>query len=134
MKRRRLTGTVVSDAPDQTVTVLVERRVVHPLYRKAYNVSKKFAAHDPKNEYSVGQVVTIEETRPISKSKRFQVIADVTKEAPIGKAKQRTQPAPKQVEEKAEVTEVTPEAAETTTPAPKKTAKKQADTPKKDAA
>jgi small subunit ribosomal protein S17 len=102
MKRRRLTGTVVSDSPDQTVIVQVERRVVHPLYRKAYNVSKKFAAHDPKNEFSEGQVVTIEETKPISKTKRFQVIADVTKEAPIAKPKQPSKPAPKQTDEKAE--------------------------------
>ena len=76
MKRRRLTGTVVSDAPDQTVTVKVDRRKVHPLYRKAYSVSKKFAAHDPQNAHKVGDVVTIEETRPISKSKRFQVVTE----------------------------------------------------------
>lgn len=102
MKRRRLTGTVVSDAPDQTVIVQVERRVVHPLYRKAYNVSKKFAAHDPKNEYSVGQAVTIEETRPISKTKRFQVIEDVTNQTAKATPKQPSKPAPKQTEEKPE--------------------------------
>lgn len=78
MQKRKLTGIVVSDKPDQTVVVKVERRVVHPIYRKAYFVSKRFAAHDADNAFKVGQEVTIEETRPLSATKRFRVLTDET--------------------------------------------------------
>lgn len=70
---RRLTGTIVSDKPDQTVIVAIERRVVHPIYRKSYAVTKRIAAHDPDNSHKVGEVVTITETRPLSATKRFIV-------------------------------------------------------------
>ena len=72
--RRRLTGRVVSDKMDKTVTVLVERRVPHPLYNKFVGRSKKYHAHDEANTYSVGDVVWIEEHRPISKLKCWEVV------------------------------------------------------------
>ncbi len=71
---RRITGTVVSDKPDQTVIVATERRVVHPIYRKSYAATKRLAAHDPDNRYKTGDTVTIQETRPLSATKRFIVI------------------------------------------------------------
>ena len=76
MPKRVLTGVVVSDKADKTVTVLVERRVMHPVYKKFIRRSKKYAAHDETNACKVGQKVSIQECRPISKSKRFEVVAD----------------------------------------------------------
>ena len=73
MPKRILTGTVVSDKTDKTVTVLVERKVKHPLYGKIIRRSKKYHAHDESNEYHPGDVVRIEETRPISKTKTWKV-------------------------------------------------------------
>jgi small subunit ribosomal protein S17 len=67
-------GVVVSDSGDKTVVVRVERRFPHPLYGKATVRSKKFHAHDEKNEYQVGDVVRIQETRPLSKLKRWRVL------------------------------------------------------------
>ncbi len=74
MPRRVLQGTVVSDKGDKTVTVLVERRVMHPIYKKYIRTSKKYAAHDEKNACKVGDVVSIIECRPISKRKRWTVV------------------------------------------------------------
>ncbi len=74
MPRRVLTGTVVSDANDKTVTVRVDRRVSHPIYKKTIRKSKKYAAHDEKNQFKVGDKVQIIESAPISKSKRWQVV------------------------------------------------------------
>jgi small subunit ribosomal protein S17 len=76
---RKLTGRVVSDKMDKTVTVLVERKVKHALYGKIVSLSKKYHAHDEKNEFHPGDVVTIEETRPISKTKAWRVAGLVTK-------------------------------------------------------
>lgn len=73
MPKRILTGTVVSDKTDKTVTVLVERKVKHPLYGKIIRRSKKYHAHDEGNEFKPGDVVRIEETRPISKTKTWTV-------------------------------------------------------------
>ena len=73
MPKRILTGTVVSDKTDKTVTVLVERKVKHPLYGKIIRRSKKYHAHDEGNEFKPGDVVRIEETRPISKTKTWAV-------------------------------------------------------------
>ena len=70
MPKRILVGTVVSDKTDKTVTVLVERKVKHPLYGKIIRRSKKYHAHDEANEFHPGDVVRIEETRPISRSKK----------------------------------------------------------------
>ncbi|MGY6551625.1 MAG: 30S ribosomal protein S17 [Erythrobacter sp.] len=73
MPKRILVGTVTSDKTDKTVTVKVERKVKHPLYGKIIRRSKKYHAHDENNEYTVGDVVRIEETRPISKTKTWAV-------------------------------------------------------------
>ena len=74
MPKRILIGTVTSDKTDKTVTVKVERKVKHPLYGKIIRRSKKYHAHDEKNEYTVGDTVRIEETKPISKTKTWAVI------------------------------------------------------------
>ena len=76
MPKRVLTGRVVSDKMDKTVTVLVERRVMHPLYKKFIRRSKKYAAHDETNTYKTGDTVRIQESRPISKRKRWIVVAE----------------------------------------------------------
>ena len=68
-----LTGKVVSDKMDKTVTVLVERRVTHPLYAKVVKRSKKYHAHDETNEYKEGDIVEIKSTRPVSKTKAWVV-------------------------------------------------------------
>ena len=74
MPKRILIGTVVSDKTDKTVTVLVERRVKHPLYGKIIRRSKKYHAHDETNEFKPGEKVRIEETKPISKTKTWRVL------------------------------------------------------------
>ena len=74
MPKRILTGTVVSDKTDKTVTVLVERKVKHPLYGKIIRRSKRYHAHDEDNAYKTGERVRIEETRPISKTKTWRVL------------------------------------------------------------
>ena len=77
MPRRVLTGTVVSDKAEKTVVVKVDRRVMHPLYKKIITRSKKFAAHDEENTTKTGDVVRIRECKPISKNKQFEVIEKV---------------------------------------------------------
>lgn len=77
IKHRTLTGTVMSDKMDKTVVVRVDRIVTHPRYRKQYQMSTRFKAHDEKNEYHVGNRVQIEETRPYSREKRWRVIGKV---------------------------------------------------------
>ena len=74
MPKRILVGTIVSDKTDKTVTVLVERKVKHPLYGKIIRRSKKYHAHDEANEFKPGDTVRIEETRPISKTKTWRVL------------------------------------------------------------
>jgi small subunit ribosomal protein S17 len=74
MPRRVLTGRVTSDKMEKTVTVLVARRVMHPLYKKFIRLSKKYAAHDEANLCKIGDQVRIEECRPISKRKTWLVI------------------------------------------------------------
>ncbi|HEX3861536.1 MAG TPA: 30S ribosomal protein S17 [Stellaceae bacterium] len=74
MPKRILQGVVVSDSCDKTVIVRVERRVMHPVYKKFVSRSKKYAAHDEANRYRAGDPVRIEESRPISKRKRWIVI------------------------------------------------------------
>ena len=76
MPKRILTGTVTSDKNDQTVTVSVERRFTHPVMKKTIRKSKKYRAHDAKNAFKVGDSVRIQECAPISKSKRWEVIAN----------------------------------------------------------
>jgi len=77
--KRELNGKVVSDKTDKTVTVLVERRVKHPLYGKIISRSKKYHAHDESNTYFVGDTVVIEECRPISKTKSWLVTKLISK-------------------------------------------------------
>jgi small subunit ribosomal protein S17 len=74
MPRRILQGTVVSDKMNKTVTVLVERRVMHPKFKKYVKKSAKYSAHDEANICKAGDVVSIEECRPISKNKSWKVI------------------------------------------------------------
>jgi small subunit ribosomal protein S17 len=74
MPKRVLTGRVTSDKMDKTVTVLVDRRIMHPLYKKFIRRSKKYAAHDEANLCKTGDAVRIEECRPISKRKTWLVI------------------------------------------------------------
>jgi small subunit ribosomal protein S17 len=74
MPKRILIGTVVSDKTDKTVTVLVERKVKHPLYGKIIRRSKKYHAHDEDNAFKAGERVRIEETRPVSKTKNWKVL------------------------------------------------------------
>jgi small subunit ribosomal protein S17 len=76
MPKRILQGVVVSDKNDKTVVVEVERRYMHPLLKKTVRRSKKYHAHDEANAYKVGDVVRIEEGRPVSRNKRWYVIAD----------------------------------------------------------
>lgn len=73
-RRKVRTGVVVSDLQDKTVTVRVDRQFPHPLYGKQVKRSKKYHAHDEQNEYQVGDVVQIQETRPLSKTKRWRVV------------------------------------------------------------
>ena len=70
---RTVTGTVVSDRMDKSITVLVERRVQHPVYGKIVRRSSKLHAHDEKNDCNVGDVVTVVECRPISKTKTWRL-------------------------------------------------------------
>ncbi|MCA7118873.1 MAG: 30S ribosomal protein S17 [Acidibrevibacterium sp.] len=74
MPKRILTGRVASDKMDKTVTVLVDRRVMHPLYKKFIRRSKKYAAHDEENLCKAGDLVRIIECPPISKRKTWRVI------------------------------------------------------------
>jgi len=68
---KTLTGIVSSDKANKTITVTVTSRETHPIYGKKYTISRKYAAHDEKNEAHIGDTVTIRETRPVSKSKSF---------------------------------------------------------------
>jgi small subunit ribosomal protein S17 len=76
MPKRILQGVVVSDKMDKTVTVQVERRFKHPLYKKFIKRTKKYAAHDENNACKVGDQVQIRETRPISRRKTWEVISE----------------------------------------------------------
>lgn len=76
MPKRVMQGTVVSDKADKTVIVRVERQVMHPLYKKYIRRSKRYAAHDADNGHKVGDVVRIRECRPLSRTKRWEVITD----------------------------------------------------------
>jgi len=76
MPRRILQGVVVSDKQEKTVVVKVERRFMHPLYKKFIKRSKKYAAHDEDNQFKTGDLVKIQETKPISKNKTWVVITE----------------------------------------------------------
>ncbi|MDR0678332.1 MAG: 30S ribosomal protein S17 [Holosporaceae bacterium] len=76
MSRFALRGVVTGNSCDKTVTVLVTRRVMHPKYKKYMNITKKYHAHDEKNECRIGDSIIIGETRPISKTKRWVVVGN----------------------------------------------------------
>ena len=76
MPKRLLQGIVVSDKADKTVVVDVERRFTHPLLKKTVRRTKKYQAHDPENRFKVGDRVTIQESRPISRSKKWVVVGE----------------------------------------------------------
>ena len=78
-ERKELIGTVVSDKADKTITVKVETYKKHPLYGKRVKYSKKYAAHDEKNEAKVGDTVRISMTRPLSKTKRYELVKVIEK-------------------------------------------------------
>lgn len=78
-RRRTMIGTVISVKMDKTAVVSVERRRPHPLYRKIVRTTKHYKAHDPRNEAVLGDVVRIEETRPISKDKHWRIAATLTR-------------------------------------------------------
>ena len=74
MPKKILTGIVVSDKPNRTVTVLIERKYSHPVLKKVVKVRKKYNAHDENNKYKTGDKVSIIESKPFSKNKKFQVM------------------------------------------------------------
>ena len=76
-KLRKLKGTVTADKMAKTVVVKVDRQVTHPKYGKRYIVSKKYKCHDEKNQYKVGDEVMFVECRPLSKDKRWRVVAKI---------------------------------------------------------
>ncbi len=106
MPRRILEGTVVSNKMDKTITVLVERRTMHPVYKKYLKRSAKYAAHDENNVAQEGQKVQIIECAPISKRKSWVLLVDGKEQAPVvvkgqPKAAPKRETAPKAAEEKA---------------------------------
>lgn len=78
VKKRRLRGIIISDRMDKTVVVRIDRVKKHSKYHKRFAVSKKYKVHDAKNEYKVGDKVIIEETRPISKDKKWRIVSKQT--------------------------------------------------------
>jgi len=77
--RKEKTGVVTSDKMEKTITVTIERRVKHPIYGKFVKTTKKFKAHDEKNDAKTGDIVKISETRPLSKTKRWRLVEVVEK-------------------------------------------------------
>ena len=75
--QRKLKGEVVSDKMDKTIVVKVNRFKLHPIYKKRYRVSKNYKVHDAKNQYKTGETVEIVQCRPLSKDKKWRVIAKV---------------------------------------------------------
>ena len=83
MPRRVLQGTVVSDKANKTVIVAVERRFMHPVYKKFIKRTRRYAAHDEANASKAGDKVFIRECRPISKTKRWEVVSEDAAQAPV---------------------------------------------------
>ena len=78
-RRKQLTGKVISNKMDKTIVVEIEDLVMHPLYKKSVKKTKKLKGHDEKNECSIGDIVRIEESRPLSKDKRYRLIEIIEK-------------------------------------------------------
>lgn len=126
MPRRILEGDVVGDQNDKTITVLVERRFRHPVYKKYIKRTDKYRAHDEQNQYKIGDRVSIQECRPISKNKSWTVVKD-GEEAPAPKKTEAKKPAAKKA---APAKEAAPKKETAKKAAPKKAAAKK--TEKKD--
>ena len=77
MPKKILSGTVVSDKANKTITVVVERKYAHPLFKKVIKVKKKYNVHDEKNKFKTGDKVSIIECKPFSKNKKFQVMENL---------------------------------------------------------
>ena len=77
MPKKILNGIVVSDKPNKTVTVLVERKYQHPVLKKVMKARKKYNAHDEGNRFKIGDKVSIRESRPYSKNKKFEAIGEI---------------------------------------------------------
>ena len=77
MPKKILSGIVVSDKPDKTITVVVERKYQHPIFKKVIKSKKKYSVHDSDNKYKNGDKVSIRECKPFSKSKKFEVIGEI---------------------------------------------------------
>ncbi len=77
MPKKILNGVVVSDKPNKTITVLVERKYQHPLLKKVMKARKKYNAHDENNTFKTGDKVSIRESKPFSKNKKFEVIGEI---------------------------------------------------------
>ena len=112
MPKRILEGEVISNKTDKTITVRVERRFMHPLYKKYVKKSSKYAAHDPANQCKIGERVQIQECAPISKRKRWTLVGA---NEPAPKKEEAKKPAAKKAE---------PKKAEAKKPAEKKAAPK----------
>ena len=138
MPRRVLEGDVVSDKMDKTVTVLVERRMMHPVYKKYVKRTDKYAAHDESNAFKIGDRVEIEECRPISKRKSWKVITPVpagaAKAAPKKEEVKKEAPAKEEKKEakKPEAAEAKKETKTKKAPAKKPAAAKKTTSKKKD--
>ena len=89
-KRKERIGIVVSDKMDKTITVEVDRAMHHPVYNKMVRTATKFKAHDEKNAAGIGDTVRIQETRPISKTKRWRLV-EIIKKATVMEAKSETE-------------------------------------------
>ena len=76
MPKKILNGIVVSDKPNKTITVMVERKYQHPVLKKVIKARKKYSVHDEENKFKIGDKVSIRESRPFSKNKKFEVIGD----------------------------------------------------------
>ena len=77
MPKKILNGIVVSDKPNKTITVMVERKYQHPILKKVMKARKKYNAHDEQNKFKIGDRASIRERRPFSKNKKFEVIGDI---------------------------------------------------------
>ena len=80
VKKKTMTGVVVSNKMDKTVVIKVERRFAHPVFKKVVKTTKKYKVHDEKNECMEGDFIRIQETRPLSKEKRWRLLGVITRE------------------------------------------------------
>jgi len=86
-KRKTMTGVVVSNKMDKTIVVRVERKFSHPVFKKVVKTTKKYKAHDEKNECLEGDLICIQETRPLSKQKRWRLLNVITRKNLLGNEK-----------------------------------------------